>query len=225
MQPSYSVCWNCHTPVQEEHFCNHCEKIQPDRPGIDYFAFFGLPRRLSINLKDLEKRFYSLSRMLHPDNFYCSSDVERQLSLDKSAELNDAYRTLKDPVLRAEYLLSLEGRKPSSRQAPRELLEEVFEMNELLAELKAAGQQPGNSKHLEELHLHLEGMKAHFEEHIANFHQELLALFGRWDAAADSGTLDRELPALLEELSTALAKRNYLRNLVRDVTAALEIRA
>lgn len=224
MQPSFSVCWNCHTPVQEEHFCNHCEKIQPDRPGIDYFAFFGLPRRLNINLKDLEKRFYSLSRMLHPDNFYRSSDVERQFSLDKSAELNDAYRTLKDPVLRAEYLLSLEGQKTGSRQPPPELLEEVFEMNELLAEQKAAEQRAGGSEHLEELHRRLEGAKARFEERIANFRQELLALFGRWDAAADAGTLDRERPALLEELSAALAKRNYMRNLVRDVTAAMEER-
>ncbi len=224
MQPSYSLCWNCHTPVAGEHFCNHCEKIQPDRPGIDYFVFFGLPRKLKIDLADLEKRFYNLSRMLHPDNFYRSNEVERQLSLDKSAELNDAYRTLKDPVLRAEYLLNLEGHKAGSRQAPPELLEEVFEMNEWVAELKALRQRTEAPRRLEEIEHHLVSSRAHFEEHIRSFHQELMALFDRWDSAVDAGTLDRERPVLLGELSAALAKRNYLRNLVRDASAALENR-
>src|SRR5882762_4148942 len=92
------TCWSCSAATSGAHFCPACGKIQPLPPGADYFAFFGLPRKLTLDLADLEQRFHSLSWKLHPDNFVRASEDERQLSLDRSSQLNDAYRTLQDPV-------------------------------------------------------------------------------------------------------------------------------
>ena len=75
----------------------------------DYFEIFGLPRSLDLSLDDLQARFYALSRELHPDRFMRKPEAERQQALDMSSALNDAYRTFKDPIKRAQYLLALEG--------------------------------------------------------------------------------------------------------------------
>src|SRR5208282_5028672 len=86
-------------------------------------------------------RFHQLSWKLHPDNFVRASAEERELSLERSSQLNDAYRVLRDPVARVEYLLGIEGMRKegaTKQQAPPELLEEVFELNEWLDELRSA---------------------------------------------------------------------------------------
>src|ERR1700758_5388595 len=100
-----SMCWSCGT-MRAEHFCSACGKVQPPVP-VDYFTFFGLPYRLNIDTKRLEREFYDLSRHLHPDINVGSSGPEQEWSLEKSSQLNDAYRTLKDPITRTEYLLRL----------------------------------------------------------------------------------------------------------------------
>src|ERR1700716_1823593 len=107
----------------------------------DYFAQFGMPRKLGIEMGELEKRFLQLSWKLHPDNFINASQQERELSLKRSSELNDAYRTLRDPIGRVEYLLAIEGMRKegeNKQHVPPELLEEVFELNESLDELREA---------------------------------------------------------------------------------------
>ncbi len=90
------------------HFCSSCGKVQPPVP-VDYFTFFGFPRKLNLDTVGLEKEFYALSRRLHPDLFAQANPEERAFSLEQSSMLNDAYRTLKDPIKRTEYLLRLEG--------------------------------------------------------------------------------------------------------------------
>src|ERR1700684_3632707 len=142
------TCWSCSAVPGGAHFCPTCGKIQPLPRGADYFAFFGLPQKLTIDLADLEMRFHSLSWKLHPDNFMRATEDERQLSLDRSSQLNDAYRALRDPVARVEYLLGLAGMRKEGQkkqQAPPELLEEVFELNESLDELRDARASGGNA--------------------------------------------------------------------------------
>src|SRR5271170_2750455 len=125
----------------------------PLAPSADYFALFGLPKKLWIEMTTLEQKFLQLSWKLHPDNFVNASEAEREASLRRSSELNDAYRTLCDPVARVEYLLAIEGARKEGehkQQAPPELLEEVFELNESLDELreaKAEGGDTGALKH------------------------------------------------------------------------------
>ncbi len=192
-------CWSCGT-MRAVHFCTSCGKVQPPVP-VDYFSFFGFPRKLNLDTAALEKEFYALSRRLHPDVFGQANDQERAWSLEQSSRLNDAYRTLKDPIRRTEYLLRLEGieLEEQSKQAteaaratgtmkkqvvPPDLLEEMFELNMQLEELKAqkkAGEDDpvllgeiGEAKNgLEEKH-----------EGLLN---ELKAEWNHWDDSLESG--------------------------------------
>src|ERR1700674_3962438 len=113
----------------------------------DHFSLFEVPRKLWIEMSALEKKFLELSWKLHPDKFVNASPEEQELSLKRSSELNDAYRVLRDPVGRVEYLLELEGMRKEGehkQQAPPELLEEVFELNESLDELRDAKNSGGD---------------------------------------------------------------------------------
>ena len=101
----------------------------------DYFAVFELPRRLALDGKALEKTFYRKSRQLHPDVYASAPAEEQARATEQSSLLNDAYRTLKEPFARSEYLLKLETgtlhedrpREGGKPKAPPELLEEAFE--------------------------------------------------------------------------------------------------
>ncbi|HZC21709.1 MAG TPA: Fe-S protein assembly co-chaperone HscB, partial [Candidatus Binatia bacterium] len=100
-------CWSCGS-MRAAHFCESCGKVQPPAP-VDYFTFFGLPPKLNLDVPALEKEFYELSRKLHPDLNARAGSNEQQWSLEQSSLLNDAYRTLRDPIKRTQYLLRLEG--------------------------------------------------------------------------------------------------------------------
>src|SRR6476469_7869666 len=108
--PSLQICRTCGggAPI-DVHFCPQCTKILSLGRHGDYFAFLGVPRQLNLDLNDLEQRFRMLSRQFHPDYFYNASPAERLASLERSSYLNDAYRTLKQPIPRITYLLELEG--------------------------------------------------------------------------------------------------------------------
>ena len=196
----------------------------PLKAGQDYFAIFGLDRRMNLNLADLEKRFYTLSRKLHPDNFYRASKEEQESSLDQSARLNDAYRTLRDSVARAEYILSLEGQSVEKKGpgVPPELLEEVFQLNEWLAELRAAASEPAQRTHRAEVESQLLRAKANLEKRLEGSIAELQALFVRWDQAIASTCPQPERARILDGIAKILAERKYLQNLVVEVSAALE---
>lgn len=108
----------------------------------DYFTLFGLEPRLSLDAFDLEQRFYTLSRKLHPDRFVRATPAEREQSVQASAVLNEAYRTLSNPIARVEYVLRREGiADPESNDVPPDLLSEVFELNEALDEVKAGHEE------------------------------------------------------------------------------------
>ena len=171
--PAPVTCWSCGNDTEQVHFCDCCHSLQP--PSSDYFDFFGLERRFHLDLAEMERRFYALSRRLHPDVYFRRSAREQQFSLDATAILNDSYRTLKDPVLRAEYLLKTEGFEPGEARVPPELLEEIFEWNLAVecanpAELAAAR---------ERFHALLEGtardMEAAFRDYDANGSRKALA--------------------------------------------------
>src|SRR6267142_133036 len=104
---------------------------------MDYFEVFGLPRVLGIESATLERAFHDLSRKYHPDYFTTASEAEQAQALRMTALLNDAYRTLRHPVRRVEYLLSINEFKPDGSKVPQSLLMEVFEINEQLEEVKA----------------------------------------------------------------------------------------
>lgn len=208
-----AVCWSCRASCGGGHFCEACGKIQPLSRQADYFAFFGLPQKLQIDEGALERRFHQLSWKLHPDNFVKASEYEGQLALERSSELNDAYRTLRDPVSRVEYLLLRAGvRKEGTtkQQVPPELLEEVFELNESLDELREARAEGGE---LSELRSKLAEAERDFQEKLAEIDGQLQGLAALWDRAPQGP----EGQGVMAQLNELLNRRSYIRNLVRQV--------
>ena len=206
------------------HFCPACGKIQPLPPGADYFLFFGLPQKLTLDAAELEQRFHSLSWKLHPDNFVRASEDERQLSLDRSSQLNDAYRTLRDPVARVEYLLRIAGMRKEGekkQQAPPDLLEEVFELNESLDELRDARASGGDAAEMAGLRARLETAQLKFESALADVDQELARVSAEWDGSLDSGAGDAAKKKIMERMNEILNRRSYIRNLVNGVRQEL----
>lgn len=127
-----SMCWHCQSEVAGEYFCERCVKVQPVSKELDYFTCLGFPRRLTIDQRQLEAKFYELSRAFHPDFYQNKSVVEQTISLGNSAMLNTAYRTLRDPIERAEYLLDLEAGsvKEIRNSPPADLFEEILELQD-----------------------------------------------------------------------------------------------
>lgn len=224
MQPDTSAvpidpCKHCGTgaPV-DVHFCPRCDRILTLGRHGDYFTFFGLRRRLRLDIKDLEQRFRALSRLFHPDYFHNATSTERLASLERSSYLNDAFRTLRDPMARLEYLLKLEGFAPkeandASTRVPQGLLEEVFELNEELEavqDLRAAGASAS------EVALRLGEARRPIEANLARHDDELGALMTAHDACLESGDTDGRHDALTK-LRTLLLERTYLMNLLATV--------
>jgi molecular chaperone HscB len=173
----------------------------------DYYQLFGIPRSLKLSLDELQKRFYELSRQLHPDRFMQKPEAERQQALDKSSELNDAYRTLKDPIKRAQYLLREEGfdiGEQRSKDVPPELLEEVFELNMALEEMRSGD---GSAR------AQLEAADKNFTTMLTDVDRELESLFAKYD---ESQSRD-----VLTEIRGALNRRKYILNLVDEVHKTL----
>jgi molecular chaperone HscB len=239
LQEETHSCWSC-GDMRAAHFCESCGKVQPPAP-VDYFAFFGLPPKLDLNVVALEKDFYELNRRLHPDVNARASNLEQEWSLEQSSLLNDAYRTLRDPIKRTQYLLSLEGveleeqSKAATEQAratgetkkqivPPDLLEEVFELNMQLEELRAnkkmGEDDPALTAEIEKQKLMLEGKNEALLE-------ELKTHWKAWDNLVDrnqngSQATTEERRKITGKMVDVLNRRNYIRNLVRDVNAVLE---
>jgi molecular chaperone HscB len=214
-------CWSCGSAVEGGHFCAACGKIQPLPAGADYFAFFELPQKLTLDAAALESEFHKLSWKLHPDNFVRSSEYERELSLERSSELNDAYRTLREPIARVEYLLlrlGLRKEGTSKQQAPPELLEEVFELNESLDELREARADGGDVASLRERLLEAQ---QNFQLKLGVVDAELATAGRDWDEALDASADDVKKSALLARMNEILNRRSYIRNLVASVQKEL----
>src|SRR5213079_308732 len=187
------VCWNCHERTSGTHFCASCGKLLQMPQAVDYFALFEMSRKLWIEMDGLEQKFLRLSWKLHPDNFVNASEQEREVSLKRSSELNDAYRALKDPVARVEYLLAIEGERKEGekkQQAPPELLEEVFELNESLDELREA---KASGENLAGLKARLESAEKNFQGKLGEVDGKLQAAAREWDAAVKAAHAERRI--------------------------------
>jgi molecular chaperone HscB len=232
-------CWSCGT-MRAAHFCEACGKVQPPAP-VDYFTFFGLPRKLSLDVSILEKDFYELSRKLHPDLNARAGGQEQEWSLQQSSLLNDAHRTLKDPIKRTQYLLQLEGveleeqSKTATEHArstgelkkqivPPDLLEEVFDLNMQLEELRMQKKMGEDDPALVE---EIGRQKLELEEKQEALLRELQGHWKMWDGLIQreqngQPVSDVERKQERDRMVDLLNRRNYIRNLVRDVNEVLE---
>jgi molecular chaperone HscB len=194
---------------------------QAQNVSTDYFAVFGLPRKLVVDLSLLEQKFLQLSWKLHPDNFVNASQQEQELSLKKSSELNDAYRALRDPLACVEYLLQIEGERKEGekkQQAPPELLEEVFELNESLDELREARESGAD---LIELKGKLESAEDDFQQKLEEVDAQLQSIAKEWDSAVDANADAAARKKLFARMNELLNRRSYIRNLVANVQKEL----
>lgn len=201
----------------------------------DFFTFFTLPRKLVLDVPALEKQFYALSRKLHPDRFAAKPAAEQEAALAQSSLLNDAYRTLKDPILRTQYLLTLEGveleeqSKAATEAArasgiekkqivPPDLLEEAFELNMQLEEMRMNKKMGDDDPQLRK---DLLAAKHLFDTKMAETQTNLEQLWANWDAGIDNNDTPQK-DAAKDAMVALLNRRSYLRNLVRDVNEALD---
>jgi len=194
----------------------------------DHFEAFGLPRKLNVDVAALQKEFYRRSREHHPDNFASASPEQQAWSTEQTSRLNDAFRTLKDPIARTRHLLELEGVQLEEQSSaathaarasgeakkqvvPPELLEEVFELNMQLQELRMGEDDP-------QVVSDLRAAQQKFEAMLDGIGAELQQLWNAWDSAQT----DTDRAEARDQMVALLNRRNYVRNLVRDVNEALE---
>jgi molecular chaperone HscB len=203
--------------------------------NLNYFEFFSLPRKLNVDTGALETAFYAQSRKLHPDRFASKPIAEQEAALQQASQLNDAYRTLKEPIARTEHLLSLEGVQMEEQSraatdaakaagtekkqvAPPELLEEAFELNMQLEEMRMNRKMGEDDPQLAK---DLNAAKANFEGMLVASQAELENLWSAWDVALESEDIAAKDKAKMAMVAL-LNRRSYIRNLVRDVNEALE---
>ncbi len=207
--------------------CAACGAVQ-SVAGIDYFQVFGLKRAFALDTVAVEREFHRLSRRLHPDRFARGSETDRQNSLAATALLNDAWRVLRDPVERVEYLLKIEGHavgeehagkgKSAEREPPPDLLEEVFDLNMQLEEIRMS-QRMGESAEASTM-TEIAAAGKRFEAMLGEVDAALQAEGAKWDAG-DAATRAQAAKKMIELLD----RRRYVRNLVRDVRAAVTAQA
>lgn len=172
---------------------------------MKFYEALGLEPKLALDSDDLKKRFYDRSRQWHPDRFSRASSEEKQRSEEMTSLLNDAFRRLRDPVSRAEYFLEESGLE-LAKDAPPELLEEVFELNMALEELRSgdASARP-----------QLVSAQERFTGMLSEADLNLASLFRRYDETADRTALD--------QIRAVLNRRKYASNLLRDVEKELNV--
>ena len=229
--PTIQVCRTCGggAPI-DVHFCPQCTKILTLGRQGDYFTFLGMPRKLNLDVDALEQSFRALSRQFHPDYFYNASLAERRASLERSSYLNDAYRTLRQPVTRIEYLLELEGLAAGSAErsatnsqtgaVPPALLEEVFALNEELDEVRSLREAGApESEWKARLHSARQPIDVKRDEH----EEQLKELSAKWDALVDAGGSVEDRRPVLKALHERMLERNYINNLIAGIERELAL--
>jgi molecular chaperone HscB len=212
-------CPSCERDQEPRLLCAQCGA--PLGAALDCFAALGLQRKLTIDPEQLEQGYHDLGRRIHPDRFAGKSAKLRDASLRGTALLTRAYRTLRDPVSRGLYWLELNGHKlaENNKSVPAELAELVFEVQEQLADMRAA--REGRGAEAQRLRREVDERRLELQRMIEQAQCELVQNFTRWDDRdlQDSASIDG---ALVMELKTVLSKIAYLRTLVRDIDRELD---
>ena len=213
--PTVVRCWRCQDEHTPQVFCPACEALQPLPPDIDYFTVFGLARDPLLDGQALASTYYALSRQLHPDLHQTGTAEEQEASLQNTAVVNRAYRTLRDPVQRGQYWLELNGEQlgKENNKVPPDLALLVFEVQERLAAVREAS-TTGPSDALGGLKAELTQVRDDLDERMQGLQQKLTANFSKWEQA-------NSLSELLSELKRVLSDMAYLRTLTRDVEKSL----
>lgn len=208
-------CWNCHHEVHSIDKCPSCHKILPMVENVDYFSFLGFKKQLNLDLDELEHRFYELSKEYHPDYYSNGSEIEKEISVERSSFLNSAYQVLRDPILRAKYLLRLEWGETSEekKKIPPEILMEVMELQEKSQEYD----QETNDERKTILQNALEEIKIELANKMDGLNSELKNLFIKWDEMLMNNSSLELKQSILKDLNRNLSIRAYLSTLISTI--------
>ena len=213
------LCWSCYQPTGGKPFCPDCLWVQLHQHEADYFSILGLDaRRMSLEPESLEEAFYALSRLVHPDHYQTRNPKERRITEECAALVNVAYRTLRDPIARTEYLLELETGSPQEHrdQPPAELLSQLMDIEEIVEAYQGSGgaERGALKDSLKEVHRSLEARREATET-------ELHETFELWDRLVLEEGSEEPRASLLKRLRELLHHRSYLTTTIRDISAAL----
>ena len=217
-----SMCWHCQSEVTGEYLCGQCVKVQPLSKELDYFTCFKLPRLLNIDEQQLERTYHELSRTFHPDFYSTKDESEKTISLGNSAFLNAAYRTLKDPIQRVEYLIRLEAGavKDIRSNPPADLFEEILELQEDMETFRNRSSE-ADSTERDELRQKLQREREHLEERQAEMEKALRAKYHEWDALqnknANPGEARDQKNTVLRSMQEILSNRTYICNMANEL--------
>ncbi len=213
------LCWSCYQPTGGKPFCPDCFKVQLHQPKADYFSILGLDeRRMSLEPESLEEAFYALSRLVHPDRYQTRNQTERRIAEERAAVVNVAYRTLRDPIARTEYLLELETGSPQEArdQPPAELLSQLMEIEERVEAYQGSGgaERGALKGSLKEVHRSLEARREAMDA-------ELHEAFDLWDRRLAEEGSEEAKASLLKRFRELLDHRRFLTTTIRDISGAL----
>jgi molecular chaperone HscB len=207
MRERDGACWRCDQRVGLSPACSTCHAPQPLAADVDHFGILGVPRSLVVDQADLERRYHELARRVHPDRHQTTDIVAVGLSVRATAALNQAFRTLRDPIARGRYWLDLHGRPlaADNNRVPPALASLVFEVQEQLEELRSAPDSSG-------VRAAVEAVRAEMKTRVEAERNALEAFY------ALATTTDQDL----EELKRRLTDLAYLTTLLDDVEEELE---
>lgn len=217
-------CWNCGAQIASLDLCSQCAALQRFPEAIDYFTLFGIGPRLNVDLARLETTFYELSRKFHPD-FYQQkkSSEERAISLENSALVNKAYRTLRDPIQRMAYVIRrVDEGSAVSAEAPADLFDEILELQELLEGVKETSGDPGRRAQLRNALMNEQARFGQIQEEGERTLERLATEWDRLQEASEAKEITEEQRRLLSEMRRILSRRAYLERVLNDIQSGIE---
>lgn len=206
-------CWRCKEPNRPAFFCLNCQAVQSLPSDSNYSTLLGFGGSPNVDTEQLQNRYYELSRQLHPDRFQTGSPEEQRASLQATALLNAAFKTLKNTENRGLWWLQRSGESlgRDNSRVPAALAAQVFDIQEKIAALSGAGETDRA-----ELEAELRGIQQDLTARMNTERDTIERLLREWpNDASGEATARSDLKAVLSELS-------YLRTLTRDVRGALE---
>jgi len=197
------ACNKCETTLISQLYCFSCKTLQHLPKEMDFFEVLGFPVSFEIKSAELELRYQDLSLELHPDFYGSASEEEKLLSETATTILNSAYKTLREPTLRADYILHLlaEKQKLDERSLPEGFLAKMFFLQETLDELLDSGNA-----------VKLSGMRKDLQKKKRDIEADFAPLFRKYEDNPE----DTVIP---QQLQTHLNAERYLRRLIERIPA------
>ena len=205
------VCPHCGEESIPVDFCPECSQILPVSEGQSHYQVLGYDKEtLSLDLADLEKRLFALSKKFHPDRFANRTSLDLQLSHDRSSAINNAYRILKDPITRAKYIVEKElgSIEEKSAKVPIEMADFFFEIHDILDTIRESDGKPPESA-LQEVQTAERDLMAKVKELEMDLEQQ----FAKYD----------QLPnrQIVERMKEILSERSYIKSFLRQIDSVL----